>query len=82
MSQTDKINYLVGKEGLKREILDPFNEKIINFFSDLSKQIMKDKNLSKYPDLMAFAFFCRKANLKNLKNKLDQSKTIVVKGDD
>ena len=74
MSQTDKINYLVGKEGLKREILDPFNEKIINFFSDLSKQIMKDKNLSKYPDLMAFAFFCRKANLKNLKNKLDQSK--------
>ena len=74
MSQTDKINYLVGKEGLKREILDPFNEKIINFFSDLSKQIMKDKSLSKYPDLMAFAFFCRKANLKNLKNKLDQSK--------
>lgn len=69
MINSNNIKYLVGKGEFKREILDPFNEKIINFFSELSKEIYKNKEIKKYPDLMAFAFFCRKANLVKLRDK-------------
>lgn len=63
MSDNNKLKFLVGNSKFEREILDPFNEKIINFFSELSKEISRNKEIYKYPDLMAFAFFCRKANL-------------------
>lgn len=69
MSDKNKLKFLVGNSKFEREILDPFNEKIINFFSELSKEISRNKEIYKYPDLMAFAFFCRKANLIKLKNK-------------
>lgn len=46
-----------------------FSDTSIKFLSDFSKKILIDKEAKKYPDLITFAFFCRKANLEGLKLK-------------
>lgn len=46
---------------------EPFNDSIIEFLNDLSASILKDRQARAYPDVVTFAFFCRKANLLKLK---------------
>lgn len=49
--------------------LEPFSDIMMDYLSTLSKAIFKNKVSREYPDLIAFAFFCRKANLLLLKSK-------------
>ncbi len=46
-----------------------FNENVISFFDELSNHIFQNKQLSKYPDLASFGFFCRKTNIKFMEKK-------------
>ena len=46
-----------------------FSQIILDFFDELSDNIFKNKKIQRYSDLATFGFFCRKANLKLLKNK-------------
>ena len=41
-------------------IRKPFDEIIIKFCENLSKEIMKNKKYNIYPDLKQFGFWCRK----------------------
>ena len=60
-----------------KEIIDlprtPFSNLICDFLNELSKKILQDKLSKKFPDLIAFAFWCRKSNIlkykKNFINK-------------
>ena len=60
-----------------KEIIDlprsPFSVLICDFLNELSKQILQDKLSKKFPDLIAFAYWCRKSNIlkykKNFINK-------------
>ncbi len=47
---------------------DIFSERSLKFLDDLSKIIIKDKKSRGFPDLITFAFFIRKSNIKKLKN--------------
>lgn len=40
-----------------------FNGQAINFLNALSKEILKNPQARFYPDIVTFAFFCRKANI-------------------
>ncbi|MDB4763598.1 hypothetical protein OAG38_07645 [Akkermansiaceae bacterium] len=40
-----------------------FQDRIIDFFDELSKKILKEKRSKDYPDLINFAFFIRKGNI-------------------
>lgn len=51
----------------KQSYLEPFSEIIINFLNSLSKELIKHKNSKDYPDVITFAFFCRKSNIISLK---------------
>lgn len=66
----NSIKYLVGSEikssNLNFEIFDDY---IISFFDELSKYLLSNPESKKYPDIVTFAFFIRKANVMNLKNK-------------
>ncbi len=53
----------------------PFSDATIEYLNALSTSLMKDKACRMYPDVMTFAFFCRKGNLLKLKEE-------YVKGDD
>ena len=47
----------------------PFSEEIIEFLNALSLSLFKDSQSRAYPDVETFAFFCRRANLQNLKKQ-------------
>lgn len=47
----------------------PFADNVIDFLNALSSTILKDRTTRIYPDVVTFAFFCRKANLLSLKEK-------------
>ena len=66
----NNIKYLVGGDIKSSNLeFEVFDEYIIDFFDELSKELMNDINAKKYPDIVTFAFYVRKANVKNLKNK-------------
>lgn len=47
----------------------PFSDGIIDYLSALSSSLLKDRESRLYPDVVTFAFFCRKANLLNMKDE-------------
>ncbi|HAM99589.1 MAG TPA: acyl-CoA reductase [Marinilabiliales bacterium] len=49
----------------------PFDNMAVQFLDALSKQLNTDINIRQYPDVATFAFFCRKANIFNLKKLYD-----------
>jgi hypothetical protein len=48
---------------------EPFSEETVEFLNALSKELNKDSRIRNYPDVATFAFFCRKANVLQLKKK-------------
>ena len=69
MNKLKKIEYLVGSKISENISLEPYNEKILDFLSDLSKVLNLNKSSKNFPDVITLAFYCRKQNLLNLKNK-------------
>jgi hypothetical protein len=49
--------------------LSVFDELIIEFFNDFSRQIISDKNINKIPAITALAFWLRKASMNDLINE-------------
>lgn len=49
--------------------LRPFSDAAVGFLSALSRELMADKAACVYPDIAAFAYFCRKSNLEREKTK-------------
>lgn len=47
----------------------PFSDNVVNCLNDLSKELLKDRESRMYPDVVTFAFFCRKSNLIQLKER-------------
>lgn len=62
------VEYLVGNENILNTPLSVFNDKAISFLNDISQELLKSEKSRIYPDLSAFAFWCRKANLNKLKD--------------
>ena len=58
-----KIKIVFGKINFLRDVNKIFNDDIIHFFNEISHAIINNKINSNHPDLMTFAFWCRKANL-------------------
>ena len=61
-----KIENSLKKKMLVKKNTQPFDKNICNFFSDLSKTILENKNYLNYPDLLSFAFWVRKKNVENM----------------
>lgn len=49
----------------------PFEKKICDFLNEVSKMIMKDTEAKQYPDVITFGFFCRKANIEQIKKSYE-----------
>lgn len=47
----------------------PFSDKICDFLNTLSASLLKDMESRLYPDVVTFAFFCRRGNLAKLKEQ-------------
>ena len=58
----------------------PFSDVVIAFLNALSGSLLKDKLSREYPDVVTFAFFCRKANLLALKDLYSEEQLRLGRG--
>jgi hypothetical protein len=57
-----------------------FSEYSIHFLNNLSIELYKSPKIREYPDVATFAFFCRKANILNIKKKYNNNNLRLGKG--
>lgn len=62
-------------ELLSQHPLNPFADETIDYLNSLSSVLNKDPEVRDYPEVLTFAFFCRKANLLTLKKKFLKENT-------
>ena len=68
MKEINNIEWLHGSmEALAERPLVPFAEEVIEGLDALSKALMRDPQSRLYPDVVTFAFFCRRGNLIKLR---------------
>lgn len=74
MLHANNITYLVGDRNITNRPLTPYYPLVCEFLNDLSSYLRSDKEAIVYPDVMAFAFWCRKANIAKLKTNFKEEK--------
>lgn len=61
--------------------LEPFDPGVIDFLDELSRKLNHDPLARAYPDVITFAFFCRKANLTRIRKEFfDEQKLRLGRG--
>jgi len=65
----NNITLLLNSKKFVSRNFETFNELSIEFLNDVSREIFRDKNLAKYPDIISFAFWSRKKAIENEKKK-------------
>ena len=75
MLKEENITYLVGRKTVSTSPLVPYDQLICEFLSSLSTELRSHREVSAYPDIMTFAFWCRKANITRLKSDFEDGKT-------
>ena len=74
MADITNIEWLVGSANeLHERPLVPFADEVIEELDALSKALMRDPQSRAYPDVVTFAFFCRRGNLMKLKENFQLS---------
>mgnify|MGYP006157799989 FL=1 len=65
-----KIKFLVGNTKVTNISSVPFGKKECKLLNYISLKLKLLKDINKYPDIKAAAFWCRKKNIENLKKNL------------
>jgi hypothetical protein len=60
----ENIEFLIGDGDFSVKSLTPFSETCCQFLNEVSSILLADKSAKDFPDVVSFAFWCRKANLK------------------
>lgn len=73
----NKLTYLVGSPEVILQLsevsaLVPFDEKVIAFLNDVSRELMKDPRSRAYSDVVTFAFWIRKSSVLKLKDRFEE----------
>ena len=56
----------------------PFADEVVAYLNSLSRVLTKDPRTRIYPDVATFSFFCRKANILQLKKKFDRDDEVKL----
>ena len=73
-SPNNKVQYLVGQSNGMTCVrsLVPYDELACEFLNSLSAALLSDEAAKLYPDVISFAYWCRKANITKLKHEFDE----------
>jgi len=63
----NNANLIAGSKTLIDKPLKTYSVEITNFLNDLSNVIFQSEEIRLYPDISAFAFWCRYANIQKIK---------------
>jgi len=80
LSNLDDVKIIAGSSQIITEPDIPFNQESIDFLTTLSSIIRKSKRSKEFSDLATFAFWCRKKNIINYKNKYSHLNYRIGKG--
>ena len=75
-----KIKIVVGKFNFKDGPNDIFSKNIVLLLNEISKEILNSKKCKKFPDLVAFGFWCRKKNINKIFNNYNFFKNRMGRG--
>lgn len=69
-----KVQFLVGSRNVVLKMNQvapriPFDEEVTEFLNDVSKELMKDKDVKAFPDIVTLGFWLRKASVNGLKER-------------
>lgn len=59
---------------------EPFSDVVIEYLNALSAALLRDRESRLYPDVVTFAFFCRKGNLQKLKEQFATDEVRLGRG--
>lgn len=65
------VKYLVGGEGTVCTGIRAFSDETCAFLSELSSALLKKPNAAAFPDVISFAYFCRKSNIQRIKARYE-----------
>lgn len=65
------VSYLVGEPGISRTPLPPYSDEACAFLSDLSSQLLALPESRTMPDVISFAFWCRRSHINALREKYE-----------
>lgn len=74
------VEYLLGSEKLDNRPMLPFDDNVCDFIAEISTILLHDTVAKQYPDILSFAFWCRKANIKRLKEKFNSNDYRIGRG--
>jgi len=80
VKNNEKIKILIGNYNLKDGPYEIFDKNIIKFLNEISKEILKSTKCRKFPDLVAFGFWCRSSNIKTIFNNYSFFKNRMGRG--
>ena len=75
MKQYENVTCLAGVRNVSTRPFEPYDELLCKFLNDLSVELRSKDDSSAYPDVIAFAFWCRKANITRLKKGFNNKET-------
>ena len=65
INNISNFEYLVGDKNINTKPDRPYNKTVCKFIGDLSNELNHATKTKEYPDIKAFAFWCRKNNIYN-----------------
>lgn len=68
---SNKIKYVIGNSDIIDSMVtipafQPFDDTVINYLDTVSKILLNSMEAKQYPDVITFAFWCRRASMKSL----------------
>jgi hypothetical protein len=71
------VSVVSGSLSISNIPLAPFSEPAIDFLAALSERLLKDRSIRQFPDIAAFAYWCRAAHLRELKRSFQERNPIL-----
>ncbi len=76
ISPLERIDYIVGNKNTlismsEQPCLLSFDDRILDFLSDISKELMTGKKAKMFPDIVSLGFWLRKTSLISLKDRFE-----------
>lgn len=80
MKEHSNITYLAGEIKKPIKPFVPYEEILCEFLDKLSNELRSSKEATAFPDIMAFALFCRKQNINKLKAEFEDGRIRLGRG--
>ena len=77
----NRVTYLTGSADIAEKLplvraKVPFEDSIIDFLNDVSKELMSDKNAKAFSDVITFGFWIRKGSVLKLKERFENDNAV------